>query len=293
MDLIISIVNANNSNLLKECLTSIHTHTHRISFEIIVIDNASEDDSVKMMEEKFPQVKIIKNTTRFGFAKNHNQVLKNISARYVVILNEDTILLNDALDKMVAFLEENPKVGIVGPKVLNKDKSLQLSARAFPSLDIRILIAGMFHNTFLTKIFPHNPFTQQYLLLDWDHNNIREIDWVSGCCLMVRKDVLDKIGLLDEQFVMFVEDVDFCFRAKREGYKTFYLPSAEIIHLGGAAISRTPIKMIIEHHKSMYKFYKKNYLKGGRLRYLILFGLVLRCSIAILQNKIPYLSPKK
>ncbi len=293
MDLTISIVNANNSNLLEILLTSIYAHTHRISFEIIVIDNASEDDSIKMMEEKFPYVKIIKNTTCFGFAKNHNQVLKNISAKYAVLLNDDTILLNDALDKMVAFLDENPQAGIVGPRVLNRDKSLQLSARAFPSLDIRIIIAGMFHNTFLGRLFPHNSFTRHYLLLDWDHNNIREIDWVSGCCLMVRKDTLDKIGLLDEQFVMFVEDVDFCFRAKREGYKTFYLPSAEILHIQGAATSRTPTKMIIEHHKSMYRFYKKNYLSGGRLKYLIIFGLILRCTVAILQNKIPYLLLKK
>lgn len=278
----------NNKQLLDMCLSSIYKNTKEISFEIVVIDNVSSDGSVEMVREKYPKVKIIENKLPLGFSENHNQVLKRFSSRYVVILNDDTILLNDAFDKMVKFMDMHNDVGILGCKIFSRDMSLQFSARKFPSLDIKILAAGMFHNTFLGRFFPNNQFTKEYLLLTWEHNDTREVDWVSGCCMMIRKETIDEIGVLDEQFFMFVEDVDFCFRAKKNNWLVFYLHTAEILHFGGQSTSRKPVKMIIEHHKSMYKFYKKHYLRGGKLRPIIISGLFIRCCIAILQNRVKF-----
>lgn len=285
----ISIVNHNNCQLLEECLASIFENTHEIKFAVSVIDNASSDVSVRMVRRKFPQVNLIENKIRRGFSANQNQILKNSKARYILLLNNDTKVLGDAFSEMVKFMDTHKDVGIVGCKVLNPDGTLQFSARTFPSPDIRILMAGFFHNTFLKKLFPENPFTKRYLLLDWDHQNIREVDWVSGCCMMIRKELLDKIGYLDEQFIMFVEDVDICYRARKNGYKIYYLPDSQIIHYGGVATSQKAVRMIIEHHKSMYKFYKKHYMVKGRLKSIIITGLVLRCILSITENRIGYL----
>jgi GT2 family glycosyltransferase len=284
LDLEISIVNNNNCKILEECLLSIFENTKGIEFIVSVVDNASTDGSVKMLKEKFPQVNLIENKIKKGFSANHNQVLKKSQAKYILLLNDDTKVLGDSFFKMVKFMDTHPEVGIAGCKVLNLDGTLQYSARKFPSKSIKMLLAGFFHNTFLGKLFPENPFTKEYLLIDWDHSEAKEVDWVSGCCMMIRKEVLDKIGYLDERFVMFVEDVDICYRVWKSGYKVYYFPDAKIIHYGGVSTSREPLKMIIEHHKSMYKFYKKHYLVRGRLKWIIIAGLFLRCSISITQN---------
>lgn len=289
IDLEISIVNDNNCKLLEECLSSIFENTQGIEFRVSVIDNASEDESVKMVKKKFPQVNLIENRIKKGFSENHNQVLKNSEARYVLLLNDDTKILQNAFLEMVKFMDAHPEAGIVGCKILNSSGVLQYSARRFPSKDPKILLAGVLHNTFLGKLFPNNPFTRQYLLTDWDHQDIREVDWVSGCCMMIRREVFEKIGYLDEEFKMYVEDVDICYRAYRSGYKVYYFPHSQIIHYGGASTSRNPTKMIIEHHKSMYKFYRKHYMVRGRLKFVVISGLVLRCCISILQDRVGYL----
>ena len=287
-DLEISIVNHLSYNFLENCLSSIFENTHNIKFRIYIVDNVPDEEKMKMLKKR-DNIEVIFNEKILGFAENNNQVIKSLTARYILLLNPDCIILPNALDRLVEFMDNNKEIGIVGPKIFNRERKLQLSCRRFPERTISSQLAGLFHNNFIGRLFPKNRFTKHYLMKDLDHNKTNEVDWVSGSCMVMRKEVIDKIGLLDEQYKMFVEDVDYCYRAKRSGWKIVYYPDAEVIHIGGCSTSKEPIKMIIEHHKSMYKFYKKNYMVRGRLKYFIIFGLISRCLLSILENRIGYL----
>jgi len=292
LDLTISIVNHRTEEELEACLESIYKNTKETSFEVWIVDNLPSGNGLAKIKQRFPQIKLILNKTAQGFSKNHNQTLKINKSRYTVLLNPDTLVESSALDLMVKFLDAHPQAGALGSKVLNPDGTLQLSAHPFPDRSLGLLVAGFFHHTFFSKLFPQNKFTKRYLMLDWDHNSAGVVDWVGGVCLMMRQEAIREVGLLDEQFVMFVEDVDWCYRLKEKGLKIYYLPEAKIIHYGGASTQKEPIKMIIEHHKSMYKFYKKHYMVRGRFKYLIITGLVLRCTLAILENRLSWISSR-
>ena len=273
LDLSIIIVNYNVKHHLRECLQSIYRSTKRASFEITVVDNNSTDGSVDMVKSEFPEVKLIENCQNFGFAKANNQALKENKGRYVLLLNPDTVVLPNALDRMVEFMDENPRTGALGCKLLYPDGSLQPSCRSFPTL-----ITAFFENTGLEKLFLRNRIMGRHRIGHWDYNDIREVDQPMGSALMVRREAITQVGLMDEQFHMYYEDVDWCFRIKKRGWKIYFIPLAQIIHYGGQSAWPNMPKMKIQRYKSRHKFFRKHYgiLSEWIVRQMDLFGLILK-----------------
>jgi len=284
LDLSVIILNYNVMDFLRQCLKSIYDNTHQITFEVLVVDNNSKDDSVKMVKEEFPEVKVIENSYNAGFAKANNQGLEISRGRYAILLNNDTLILPGALDKLVQFMDEHPETGAVGSKVLNADGTIQLSCRSFPSH-----INAIFNSSSpLTKLFPKNRFSSKYLMKDWDHNKGREVDWISGACLLVRREVVEDVGGLDEDYFMFCEDTDWCYRIKKRGWKIYYVPEASIIHYGGQASKLHSNRVIIEHHKSMWLFYNKHYRKDYNffLTWITALAIIGRAMLALTSNNV-------
>lgn len=286
-DLSITICSWNTQGDLDACLESLEKVRDEASMEVIVLDNNSEDGSPDMVEAKYPWVRLIRMARNLGFTGGQNHMLEHRHGRHALLLNSDTVVHPGALRSLMAYLEANPKVGIVGPKLLNPDGSLQFSARRFPRP-----AAALFRNTPLGKLFPNNRFTREYLMQDWAHDELREVDWVSGAALLAREELMAKIGFLDPEFFMFSEDVDFCFRAWEAGYKVVYFPSSVITHAIGRSTDKAPNRMIGRFHRSMFRFYKKNMLPkvAAPLRPFALAGaglaLIARASLFITKNKI-------
>lgn len=256
MDLTVSIVNTNNRPLLKGCLESVFMNSPGISLEVYVVDNNSDDGSVEMVRSRFPQVKLIRNDEIDGFAANHNKVLRRSQGRYVCILNEDTLIYTRTFNKMIAFMDHHPDVGAIGPQILNGDGiTIQLEcARRFPTL-----YSELCRNTGLTKWFPQSKLFGGVLMGYWDHNDTREVDSLSGACMMVRASTMREIGLLDERFFMYNEDDDWSYRIQKARWRVFFLHEAQILHYGGRTNEREPRKMGVETFRSQYMFFEKHH----------------------------------
>ncbi len=253
MDVRIVIATLNSEHLLAECLSSIYKNTFQTEFEIIVVDNASTDDTVEMVERKFTDVRIIRNRKNKGVARGRNQGLKAILARYVLLLDADTTVESHAIDNLVQFMDNHPQVGICGPKLINPSGDLQLTCRRFH----HILIPFLRRVTFFRFVRSSN-LLKQFLMEDWDHSEPRNVDHVIGACQIVRKEVIDKIGLLDRRMFYGWEDTDYCVRNKRAGYETCYYPYATVIHHERRITKRKIFsRLSIENFKSMMLFFRK------------------------------------
>lgn len=254
IDVTVSIVNWNTREELRECLRTLLAQDASASAEVIVVDNASSDGSADMLRSEFENsVQLIVNDTNRGFGAAHNQSIARSSGRFVLLLNPDCRIPEaDAIGKMTRYMDANPDVGMLGPKVLNPDGSLQYSARRFPRM-----LAGAFRHTALGRLFPRNRFVREYMMIDWAHDQVRDVHWLSGAALMVRRETFEQIGLLDEGFFMYVEDVDWCRRAHQAGWRVVYYPMATVEHRIGASSDQNPVEMIRQHHRSMLRYFLK------------------------------------
>ena len=279
-DLTAIVVNWNTCAELRSCLRSV-MESDSVSAETMVVDNASSDGSAEMVREEFPSVRLLVNAENLGFAKGCNQGIAISRGRYVLLLNSDSDVQSDALSALVRFGDENPDVGIFGPRILNSDGSLQYSCRRFPTL-----LAGIFRNSFLGRLFPKNPYIKDYLLAEWDHSETRDVDWVSGAAMVIRREVLEEVGALDERFFMYCEDVDLAYRAKQHGWRVAYFPAAVVVHALGRSSDKDPNGMIAEFHKSMYRFFRKHYARKSSVlvRLLVPVGLAARAAFLIGRN---------
>jgi len=272
VDLSIVVVSFNARDYLRRCLASVLEHTKGVSCEVIVVDNASWDGSAQMVQAEFPQVTLVRLTTNLGFAAGCNRGMERAAGEFILLLNPDTDLAEDAFSPMVAYCRQNPSVGILGPKLLNSDGSLQLSCRRFPSH-----LTSLFNRqSILTRLFPGNPFSRRYLMTDWAHDRIEPVDWLSGACLVLRRDMADRIGGMDEGFFMYIEDVDLCYRAHRAGYEVVYFPQVAVTHHIGKSSDTIPNRSILQWHRSMWRYYRKH-MRGNRLLdALTLAGIAVR-----------------
>ncbi len=256
IDLSIIIVNWNTESLLRNCLTSVYAMTEGISFEVFVVDNASSDSSAEMVEREFPEVRLLRNQANVGFAKANNQAYRLCQGQFVALLNPDTEMLNDAFPLMVHFLKGNPQIGIIGPKLLNPDGTIQtVCARRFPNLYTEFL-----HMTSLrTYLSPYLPRVFGCWEMEaWDHASNREVDCLSGACLVLRREAI-KGAIFDETFFFLGEDIDLCFQIKKDGWGVFYLSEAEVMHIGGASTRQCQnAEPDIEAVISENYFFKKN-----------------------------------
>lgn len=255
LELSVTICSWNTQDDLAACLRSLDEVRSEASFEVIVIDNNSEDGSPDMVSSAFPWVRLFRMEHNLGFTGGHNYALSLRRAPHAFLLNSDTIVHPGALRTLLDFVDENPDVGIVGPKLLNPDGTLQFSCRRFPNP-----VAALFRNTIVGRLFPNNRFTRQYLMSDWNHEVCRSVDWVSGAAFVATGPLMDRIGYMDPEYFMFCEDVDWCFRTWEAGFKVMYVPQAVITHAIGRSTDKAPNRMIGRFHRSMLRFYQKNML---------------------------------
>lgn len=253
LDLSIVIVSWNTKDILRDCLLSVYEQTKDISFEVIVVDNDSQDDSADMVAEEFPQTVLIRHPENAGFAAGNNIGFKVTKGRYVLLLNSDTIVLDNALKKTLTYADTKPDYGVISCKVLNDDKSLQPNCFMYPSL-----LNSLFFVTGLYKLFPRSRLFGRQHMTWWDYNNAREVQVIKGCFMLVRKEALDQVGPMDERFFMYSEEVDWCYRFSHKNWKLGFYPDAEIIHLGGISAAKLGGDRALIKDKSTRRFLKKH-----------------------------------
>lgn len=255
-DLSIIIVSYNVRELLQDCLVSIFNTIDEaaVRYEIILVDNNSKDQTGEIVAARFPRVKLIANAHNIGFAAANNQAIRRAGGRYLLLLNPDTIVEPFAIEQVLNFFNNTPDAGIVGCKLLNSDGSVQPSCTAFPTL-----LSVFSEYFFLYKVFPKSPVWGKPYMTHLDLNKIQEVESIKGAFLLVRKDIIDRIGLLDERFFIYSEEVDLCYRVKKAGWKIYYFPDARIIHLGGQSTKQQNLKMFIELHKTKCQLLDKHY----------------------------------
>ena len=228
-DLSIVIVEWNTIDLLRDCLASVYDNTGGLNLQVIVVDNASEDGSPEMVDAEFPQVTQIKNIDNRGFAAANNQGFQICTGRHVLLLNSDTYVLGNALADSVRFLDDHPDVGAMGCRVLNPDKTMQRTCSTWPRLlDLTFQTTGLWR-------LGTPKFFGRYQMTHWERDTEREVEVISGCYLMLRAEVLDQIGHLDEDFYFFGEETDWCRRIANAGWKLMFSPVGEIVHYGSAS----------------------------------------------------------
>lgn len=255
IDLSICIIGLNASEYLQKCLTSIETSKINVNYEIIYVDNHSIDDSVEKIIHDFPQVILIKNDQNFGFAKANNQAIQVASGKYFLLLNPDTLVNSDSIQLLLDYLIFHPETGIVGPKVLNSDGSFQPQCKRGEARPWEVIC----YFSRLSQLLPHNPHFSGYLQGHLDENQTHHVPAISGSCMLIRKEVIDQIGLLDEAFFAYQEDTDYCVRTRKAGWKVTYFPDAKITHFGGKGGAKTqPYRSIYEWHRSYFTYYKKH-----------------------------------
>ncbi|MBI4831017.1 MAG: glycosyltransferase family 2 protein [Candidatus Lindowbacteria bacterium] len=261
----ILLVNWNTKHVLLDCVGSVY-ETYPKCKEIIVVDNASTDDSVSCLREEYPLVHVVENTKNEGFAKACNQAIRAASGDYMVCLNPDTVVLPNSIDRMEEFLDGNEDVGMVGPMLLSADGTLQPSCRNFISTG----------NLLLQHLIPRKGAFQtlsKAMILEYsDHNKIRDTDWLIGACLMIRRSAVEQVGLFDETFYHFYEDADLCYRMRKAGWRVVFFPDAKIIHYGGMSSEiRWGEETILQNYRSKHNFIRKHY---GGLHLLSHRGLI-------------------
>jgi len=246
MDISIIIVNWNTQKLLRDCLQSINDTVRDVTFEIIVVDNASEDGSVLMLREEFPGVTLIENRDNRGFGAANNQAFAIMRGTYALLLNTDIVLTDNAIYELFSFMETHPDTAMACGQLLNRDGSKQNSIANFPTL-----LTLMANISFLEYLFPKRFPSKRY-----KHAEPIEIESAIGACLIVRKKAMDKVGIFDERYFFFFEETDWAYRMCSAGWKIYHVPSAMIYHLQGQSIGRN-VRSRIEYYRSRYHFFKK------------------------------------
>lgn len=266
IDISICMVSLNCWHVLKNCLDSLPQDESAFTYEVIIVDNASTDGTPDLIRQHFPDVHLIRNTYNAGFTRATNQGIEQSTGRYILWLNTDTILRPDSLQQLLQYMEEHPEVGIAGPKVLNPDGSFQPQCkRGMPTP-----LASLCYMLRLHQRWPNNPRIGQYLLTHLSPNRSHQVDAVSGCCLMARREVWNTIGPLDERIFAFGEDIDWCVRAHKAGWEIWYYPKSVITHLKGqGGVHAKPYHKAWGMHQGMWVFYRKhlmaNYIWGVTL----------------------------
>jgi GT2 family glycosyltransferase len=278
ISLSIILVNYKTTEFTLKCLQSIYDHPPQCSFEVIVMDNASYDDIEVRVCERFPRVRFLETGENMGFARANNLGIHNSHGRYVVLLNNDTMVIEPIFDEMMAFMENNSGVGILGPRHIDTEGRFQPSSGKFPT----------FMSEAIRKIIHYRLSVDDYRVrdyLDVKSGNGNHVDWVSGSCLMVRRRTLEDIGLLDERFFMYFEDIDFCRRAQDSGWEVRFISNRSLMHHGGASARKNLMSVLIQNRKSQLYFSGKYYGLLGewviRILLLVKYGFNLIRWVAI------------
>jgi len=282
MDLTIVIVNYNVCYLLRQCLKSVSKASIGIDCEIYVVDNNSSDASCSMISEEFPEVRLISNTFNAGYSYANNQALRLARGKYVLLLNPDTIIDNDSLYKCLRFMESHADAGAMGVKMVNGDgEYLPESKRSFPSMS-----SAFFKSFGFSYLFPVSRIFNRYYLMSVGTEETSKTEVISGAFMLIRKEVLSVIGLLDEDFFMYGEDIDLSYRIVEAGFSNYYFPEVEITHFKGCSTPRDNYYDLIHFYKAMRTYVRKRYSEGKfRYSYLLLIsGIYLREILALINR---------
>jgi len=281
LDLSVIIVNYNVKEFLQNLLYSVEKASTNITKEIIVVDNASDDGSAKVIKEKFPSVKLIKNQSNVGFGIANNQALKMASGEFLLLINPDAVVSEDTFDKMISFFKKNPDVGLAGCKILNPDGTLQLACRrSFPGP-----WTSFCKVTGLSNLFPSSKLFARYNLTYLNFDQTYEVDAISGSFMMMRREVYEKVGGFDEHFFMYGEDLDLSYRIKQAGYKVFYVHSTQIIHYKGESTRRSNLDETKVFYEAMHLFVKKHFSSSFIVEVILRSAIVVRSVLAFLGKR--------
>jgi hypothetical protein len=250
----ILIVNYNHGEFILSCVRSIEQCLKDLAYEIIVVDNNSRDDSCRLLRDEFPRAILLENASNVGFGRAVNQAARISTGKYLLLVNPDVKLLPGSVEKAVRFLEQHREAALLLPKLLNPDGTLQFSCRTSPNF-----LAFIYRRTLLGKFFSGHKAIREHLMLDWSHDETREVDWGLGACMLLRREEFKDGNLFDERFFLYFEDIDLCLRLKRAGRKVIYYPEAKMVHAhmrdSVRGLMRRPKR---EFYKSLVKFYWKH-----------------------------------
>lgn len=270
MDLSVAIVNWNAEDLLIQCLGFINQMMPGIRKEVFVVDNGSANGMSTIVKERFPEVNLIQNQRNVGFAKANNQAFRLSKGKYLLLLNPDTKVKEGAIERLISFMDIHPEAGVAGGQLLNRDGSKQNSIANFPSLATELL-----NKSLLRRLFP-----KKFPGKERNYSEPVEVDSVIGACMMVRRAVLEQVGLLDEDYFLFLEETDWCYRMKRAGWKVYHVPQAEVYHFQGKSVGTARKRARLEFYRSRYHFFKKN--RGHFQPFILLMGLMIRLGVELL-----------
>lgn len=281
LDLTIIIPSYNTCDLLRQCIASIVEYTHGISFEIICIDDNSNDGSSDMVAALFPDVILIRNQVGLLYAKNNNLGMRLSKARYACLLNSDTKITSNAFESLVRFMDEHPDAAACGPKLLNPDMTIQSCIRRFAGLGTMVMQGLNWH-----RLFPNGHVSRNYYACDCDYDKEQIVDSIGTTAFVIRRSTWETAGMLDERLPLFEVDLAYNLMLKRKNHKVYYTPSAKVIHYGGQSINQMARRQIIEHHRAMavfndtYDYFGKSRL----LKSLVRVAIHVRCLIKLTEH---------
>ncbi len=284
MDLSIIIVNYNTGELIKQTLASIYKYNYDFEYEVIVIDNASSDGSQEIIKRDYNRVILLENDVNAGFAAASNTGIRRAKGRYILLLNPDTLIYESTLKVMLAFMDNNPRVGAAGCKVVLPDGKLDRACkRSFPTP-----LNALFNLLKLDRLFPGSKIFGAYNLTYRDENKTQEVDALVGAFMLIKREVIAEAGLLDEDFFLYGEDLDWCYRIKKAGWKIVYYPETEIMHIKGGSSRNKDNKTIREFYRSMYLYYNKHYKNKYSLltKCIVYCGIWLKMNVSLLINTV-------
>ena len=273
LDVSVVVVNHDSGEGVRECVRSVVERAGDVRFGVVVVDNASRDGSERTAVEAFPDLTLIRNPDNRGFPAAANQGMLATRSAFVLLLNPDARIVSGTLEGFLKVARDHPAAGAIGALVRDPDGSVYPSARKVPSA-----LEGLMH-TLLGWLWPGNPWTRSYKMLDWDRRSERRVDWVSGSSMLLRRAALDDVGVFDERYFMYVEDMDLCTRLRQAGWEVWFSPELEVEHVGGTATAGKK-RMTLEHSRSIYTYFVKHRSPGRRSALRPLVWAVLRLRAA-------------
>jgi len=268
IQLSIIIVTWNAKKYVTECLDSLQAYSNNPNAEIIVVDNASTDGTPELVRDSYPGVTLIRNEENLGFAKGNNVGIRRGTGEYVLLINSDVHVLDNCIKQIVEYMKQNPRIGLLGPKMLGADRKSYRSYMGAPTL-WRAFCRALA----LDVLFPNSRIFGGFLMPYFKRDQVAEVDVLNGWFWAARRDALNQVGLLDETFFMYGEDIDWCIRFRQAGWKVVYYPKAESIHYGGASSSKAPLRFYIEMQKANYQYWQKHYGRASQISYMFITWL--------------------
>lgn len=281
VDVSVVVVSYNSWRDIPALLASIRTQTRGVSYEVIVVDNASSDGTAEHAAREEPPVRVVARESNGGLSRAINDGAGVSRGRHVAVMNPDVTFDHDVLSSLVAYLDAHPDTGVVAPKLLDPDGTLQLSCRAFPNHTTALFA----RYSLLTRLAPRNRFSSGYLMRDFDHATTRGVDWVSGAALMFPRATFDRVGGWDADFFLFSEDVDFCKRVHDAGQRVIYFPEVSVYHRIGISKHASP-RVVIERHRSMWRYYRKHLRGNVAIDAITAAGIVARAAFMLVSSSV-------